>query len=483
MTGIFGINIFGHGINGSKSISNTVSKIGSTTESDVALIRNNIDMITLNNSIIDVNRNSIVNLAPSIENSSAVNKLYVDTEDAKKLNKSGDTMIGNLNMNNNKICNVSIPVENGDAANKIYVDTTTIKKSGDSMTGDLDMNSHEIFHIRSPTDGLSATNKTYVDNKIISVVAESDYIFTDKVPPVDLTSNSTPAPYWCSCDNYSNTAWHAFSSSTNSDWVIGNVTEGWILVHSADSFCVKRLTIKGSSVLSGSVTKWKFLGTSSDDIWTENVWDILIERDGENEIKNNSSFDVILPSNTKKHRYFKLTIEAGILPVGINHIGIYNGVNTLNIHGDNKMLGNLDMNGRRVINIGDALAENDAINKQYVDARFISYSDNAPLPGVTFRGKRVHRYFHVDTFTNEIVVLINNASALIRYEGQIARNNQTHDIRVLNSRISTESNVIGPVYFSGSWMTSGGNISLFSNSGLSDFQGSKYWIMIEYTID
>ena len=483
MTGIFGINIFGHGINGSKSSSSTGSKIGSTTASDVALIRNNIDMITLSDSVIDVNRNSIVNLAASTQTSSAVNKLYVDTENAQKLNKSGDSMTGNLNMNNNKICNVSIPVEIGDAANKFYVDTTAVKKSGDSMTGHLDMNSHEIFHVRSPTDELSATNKTYVDNKIDSVVAETDYIFTDKVPSVDLTSNSMPAPFWCSCDNYSNTAWHAFSSSANSDWVIGNVTEGWILVHSPDSFCAKRLTIKGSSTLTGSVTKWKFMGTSSDDIWTENVWDILIECDGENEIKSNSSFDVILSSNTKKHRYFKLTIEAGTLPVGINHIGIYNGVNTLNIHGDNKMVGNLDINGHRVVNIGDPLAENDAINKQYVDARFISYSDNAPLPGFTFRGKQVHRYFHTATFTNETVVLISNASALIRYEGQIELNNQTCDIRIINSRISGESNVIGAVYFSGTWMTSGGNISLLGNSGLSNFQGSNYWIMIEYTVD
>ena len=88
MTGIFGINIFGHGINGSKSSSSTGSKIGSTTASDVALIRNNIDMITLSDSVIDVNRNSIVNLAASTQTSSAVNKLYVDTENAQKFNKS-----------------------------------------------------------------------------------------------------------------------------------------------------------------------------------------------------------------------------------------------------------------------------------------------------------------------------------------------------------------------------------------------------------
>ena len=97
--------------------------------------------------------------------------------------------------------------------------------------------------------------------------------------------------------------------------------------------------------------------------------------------------------------------------------------------------------------------------------------------------KKVHRYFHTATFTNEIVVLISNASALVRYEGQIELNNQTCDIRIINSRISSESNIKGPVYFSGTWMTSGGNISLLGNSGLSDFQGSNYWIMIEYTVD
>ena len=465
-----GINIFGHSIDHRKS------------HSDVTLIRNNTEMLTLNDTGIDVMQNSIVNLAAPIQNTDAVNKQYVDTQDTLKVNKDGDTMTGNLDMNNNKICNVSTPVDNTDCTNKIYVDSIAVKKSGDSMSGDLDMDSHEILHISPPTDELSATNKTYVDEKITSVVASAEYTFTDRVPGVDLTSNSTPAPYWCTCDSYSNTAWHAFSHADSSDWVIGNVTQGWIIVNSTDSFCVKRLTIKGSrSGLSGSVTRWKFLGTSSDDIWNESVWDQLID-DGENQINNNSNFDIILSLNTKKHKYFKLKIEAGTLPVGINYIGIYNGINTLDIYGDNKMRGDLDMNGHRIINI---ISNEDMVNKQYVDERFVSYSTRAALPGITFQEKQVHRYFKTGAFPTEgsNVILIANASSLVRYEGQIVWGNQTHDIHALTARVSSGPVALGPVHFNGAWMTAGGNIRLMNTSGVSDFDGANYWIMIEYTVD
>ena len=484
MTSTLGIDIFGHAINDRRKSSRSVSsKLGSTTNSDVTFIRNNIDMLTLTESGIDVKRNSIVNLAAPTQNTNVANKLYVDTEDSRKLNKSGDTMTGNLDMNNKKICNVSVPVDNDDGANKIYVDSTAVKKSGDSMNGDLDMNSHEILHISSPSDDLSATNKTYVDEKITSAVTSADYIFTDRVPGVDLTSNSTPAPYWCSCDNNSNTAWHAFSHVDDSEWIIENITEGWIMVYTPDSFCVKRLTIRGSrSGLTGNVTRWKFMGTSSDDIWTESVWDRLIECDGVNEINANSNFDIILSSNTRKHKYFKLKIEAGTLPVGINYIGIYNGINTVNIYGDNKMLGDLNMNGFQIVNIADPVANTALVNKKYVD---VSYSTSTVLPGVTFLEKQVHRYFNTGTFPNDgsFVILINNASLLIRYLGQIVWANQVHDIHVLNAVLSSGPEALGPVYFSGNWMTPGGNIRLFNTSGMPDFDGVNYWIMIEYTVD
>jgi len=159
-----------------------------------------------------------------------------------------------------------------------------------------------------------------------------------------------------------------------------------------------------------------------------------------------------------------------------------NGINTVNIYGDNKMLGDLNMNGFQIVNIADPVANTALVNKKYVD---VSYSTSAVLPGITFLDKPVHRYFNTGTFPNDgsFVILINNASSLIRYLGQIVWANQVHDIHVLNAVLSSGPVALGPVYFSGNWMTPGGNIRLFNTSGMTDFDGVNYWIMIEYTVD
>jgi len=54
----------------------------------------------------------------------ATNKTYVDTADALKVSKAGDSMSGNLSMGSNRITNLASPSNNTDAANRTYVDTT-----------------------------------------------------------------------------------------------------------------------------------------------------------------------------------------------------------------------------------------------------------------------------------------------------------------------------------------------------------------------
>ncbi len=64
----------------------------------------------------------INNKALKLDDPLYVNKTYIDAADATKVNKSGDTMSGNLAMGGNRITNVGAPVDSGDAATRGYVD-------------------------------------------------------------------------------------------------------------------------------------------------------------------------------------------------------------------------------------------------------------------------------------------------------------------------------------------------------------------------
>lgn len=86
---------------------------------------------------------------------------------ATKLNLSGGTMSGAIDMGSNRINNVAIPAVNSDAANKAYVDTqrdTRIARTGDTMSGQLNMNGNLITSVATPININDAANKSYVDS-------------------------------------------------------------------------------------------------------------------------------------------------------------------------------------------------------------------------------------------------------------------------------------------------------------------------------
>lgn len=89
-----------------------------------------------------------------------------------KLNKSGDTMSGILNMNNNKITNVQAGNGNGDAVNRGFCNNTYLIKAGDTMTGNLNMNNNKISNLTDPVDNLDGANKQYVDSKLTNEIID-----------------------------------------------------------------------------------------------------------------------------------------------------------------------------------------------------------------------------------------------------------------------------------------------------------------------
>ena len=117
--------------------------------------------------------NKITGLGTPTATTDASTKAYVDSGDSaltsSKVSKSGDTMSGALAMGNNKITGLGSPTISTDASTKNYVDTNDalkVSKSGDSMTGVLDMNFNKITEVGVPTDSSDVATKGYADSKL-----------------------------------------------------------------------------------------------------------------------------------------------------------------------------------------------------------------------------------------------------------------------------------------------------------------------------
>ena len=90
----------------------------------------------------------------------------IATELAKKLDKTGGTMTGAINMGSNKITALGTPTVTGDAATKGYVDTADglkLDKAGGLMSGAIAMGGNKVTGLAAPTDTADATTKGYVD--------------------------------------------------------------------------------------------------------------------------------------------------------------------------------------------------------------------------------------------------------------------------------------------------------------------------------
>ena len=73
----------------------------------------------------DMQNKKLVNVAEGTNSNDVVNKKQMDDELAKKVNKSGDTMSGVLNMGSNKITGLANPTLSSDAISKSYLESKT----------------------------------------------------------------------------------------------------------------------------------------------------------------------------------------------------------------------------------------------------------------------------------------------------------------------------------------------------------------------
>ena len=99
---------------------------------------------------------------------SALQSLYIDQElkDSQFQTVSISATTGHPTLNNNPLTEVADPTNAQDAATKNYVDTNDalkLAKAGDSMTGALAMGTNKVTGVGDPTAAQDAATKSYVD--------------------------------------------------------------------------------------------------------------------------------------------------------------------------------------------------------------------------------------------------------------------------------------------------------------------------------
>ena len=120
---------------------------------------------------INMTGNTLANVRHPVNAQDIATKNYVDG----KVNKSGDTMTGNLDMSGDRVMNVPFsPTDTSDAVNAAYVvrgdldveQKTVLRNGTQAMTGNLDMDDHYINNLPNPVHDQDAVTKTYADTKM-----------------------------------------------------------------------------------------------------------------------------------------------------------------------------------------------------------------------------------------------------------------------------------------------------------------------------
>ena len=128
---------------------------------------------------IDMKNEKISNLAEGTDNSDAITKHQLETGLAPKadktelancLKKDGSiALTNNLDLGNNKIVNVKEATSGTDAVNFTQLNNELFKylhKSGGDMTGDIRMNNNRIYGIGNVENDTSAVNRKYVNDEL-----------------------------------------------------------------------------------------------------------------------------------------------------------------------------------------------------------------------------------------------------------------------------------------------------------------------------
>ena len=228
-----------------------------------------------------------------------------------------------------------------------------------NMTASLNMGLHKINNVADPTLAHDVATMSYVDTSLS---------FMDRFPPVDMTGLTTPGSYVVTSSDNDNDAWGVFAHVAP-HWVLpSNPNGAWVKITSSagTKFIVKRIVVRGcASTNICRIRTWKIEGSNDDRNWNR-----LADHssDGGGSVFRNTNLQILIPENNAGYSMYRFTCMAGAGNATLNYIGLYNGINTVNVWGDNDMLGDIFMSDNYTIKqLREPTNSQDAATKSYVD--------------------------------------------------------------------------------------------------------------------
>ena len=199
--------------------------------------------------------------------SSRVSKTYIDqkfitlsTNLNVKVNKSGDTMTGPLNMGDHKVVSNYTPLHDGDLINKRYGDLSYISQSYFENQYKIIFNN---FDVVKRNLNLKA-DKTYVDLKCC---IKNNVGYIPDLISNDRSKNGFKASASSSIE--SSPAYYAFNVF-KTHWVgqVDPAENQWIKIQLPAEIRIYKFALRGSNSNSHKITQFTLSGSNDDVVWT-----------------------------------------------------------------------------------------------------------------------------------------------------------------------------------------------------------------------
>jgi len=189
--------------------------------------------------------------------SSGANNKYVDQKFktlsanlATKVNKTGDTISGNLNILN--VCQLG-----GDNTKSLFYN-------------DIVMNDKCITNLHNPNEKQDATTKHYVDTRYIKSIV-------GYVPNLTANRNKNGFIVSASSEFFEANAYHVFNNYEDWDWITADAvnTNFWIQIKCPEKVRIYKIRVRGLKLRNSNgiinektLFNWKWQGSNDGSDWT-----------------------------------------------------------------------------------------------------------------------------------------------------------------------------------------------------------------------